>query len=65
MAEPTGYLGYVDREGILRFRHDTTDHLEEMIESEEDGGVRYICPKGCDSFVIPRGIWKLPEPRKA
>ena len=56
-----GYVGYTDHQGILRFRHDTSDHVEEMHEADEGALIRYTCPRGCDSFALPRGIWKLPD----
>jgi hypothetical protein len=56
-----GYVGYVDKRGLLRFRHEAQDHSEEMHEEPDGPTIRYSCPRGCDTFSLPQGVWKLPE----
>ena len=63
MAEPTGIVGSVDRDGFLRFRHITVDHDELMSESLEEDGVLYECPLcvGETVRVTGAGPFELPD----
>ena len=63
MAAPTGIVGSVDDDGILRLRHITVDHDELMSESLDEDGVLYECPLciGETVLVTGAGPFELPD----